>query len=596
MSHAQIKLGLEIHVQLNTGKLFCQCDSVRGGDKSSSFSRRLWAVSGEMGLTDRAVSYEKDRARVFQYEITDNSCLVEMDEDPPHPINKDALLVALRVALALKSDILDHLTVMRKIVVDGSNTAGFQRTSLVALGGHVETSRGPVKILTICIEEDSARRVSEDGKKVLYSLDRLGIPLLEIATGPDIKDEAHAVEVAREISFLVASSGHFRSSAEAIRQDVNLSLGYGRVEIKGVSKLSLISDGARNEINRQLSLAKAMEALKNNIGTESIEIKFVDCSATFVGTESKLVSKELENGRKAFCSLLKGMNGLLRKGDLRIGKEIADLVKLFGIRGLLHSDELPGYGIGSRETDSIKKILAPAANDAFMIVLCNDAQVKTLEKEIKERLTKLLSLDFSETRSVSEDGTTYFLRPLPGGERMYPETDIPNVDLVNMIAEAMDLGPIDSLSTAAEKLQKEYDISAQDSSVLVREFKVNEFRELTAIGQDARLSARMLLQTIPELENHKGKIEFENIANIFRYARENGLKRESIEVMLGLIASGQSIEQVIKDPGILPLSEAELKKILSEIEDGLKPGQIIAKIRKLTKRPIDTEVLQRLLK
>ena len=595
MNSNPIKIGLEIHMQLDTGKLFCRCGNEAEKESISTFVRKLSLVSGEMGTTDRAAYYEKERDREFHYNVSDNSCLVEIDEDPPHEINQDALLTAVRVARAFGSNVFDHLCVMRKIVVDGSNTSGFQRTSLVATGGSVATSSGTVRVSTICLEEDSARRISEDGRKAVFGLDRLGIPLLEIATEPDIRDADHAVETARMISFIVASAGHFKRSAEAIRQDVNISLGFGRVEIKGVSKLSLIGDGIRSEIGRQTSLAQAVSVLNSRNPGKAYDIKLIECSEIFRNTKSKVILGEASSGKIAFCSLLKGMDGLLKKGEFRLGREIADLVKLFGVKGLLHSDELPGYGIEKDELEKIRALLRPGEGDAFMIVMTQPDLIHVLSKEIQNRLSKIADLDFSETRSVSEDGATHFLRPMPGGERMYPETDIPLIGLVPVFQNAEAMGPLEDMRSLVDRLARQYGISRQDSEVLVNEFKSGSFLELNSIIGDPRLTARVLLQTIPELERTSGAIAYKDLVSTFRLAKEKGLKRESVEAMLAMCSHGTSFDEVKKSPLIYPLSEEELKQILSRLDPGMSQSQIIARIRKETGRPINAQVLSRLL-
>jgi len=53
-------------------------------------------------------------------------------------MSREALESALMVALLLGSNVVDEVHVMRKIVIDGSNTTGFQRTSVLGLGGRLE--------------------------------------------------------------------------------------------------------------------------------------------------------------------------------------------------------------------------------------------------------------------------------------------------------------------------------------------------------------------------------------------------------------------------------------------------------------------------
>ncbi|MBR9691356.1 Glu-tRNA(Gln) amidotransferase subunit GatE [Candidatus Woesearchaeota archaeon] len=251
------KCGLEIHQQLKGKKLFCECLTTNSSEKSDiHFNRRLRAVAGETGEIDIAAKYEMEKSKKFIYEAdSKDTCLVEMDEEPPHSINPEAVQVALQVALLLKAKIVDEIQVMRKTVIDGSNVSGFQRTALVAYDGVVETNQGPVKIPTICLEEEAAQKIEVKDESVKYRLDRLGIPLIEIATEPDIKDAEHAKETAEKIGMILRSTGKVKRGIGTIRQDVNVSIkGKNRVEIKGFQELKSMPAVIDKEVGRQISL------------------------------------------------------------------------------------------------------------------------------------------------------------------------------------------------------------------------------------------------------------------------------------------------------------------------------------------------------
>jgi glutamyl-tRNA(Gln) amidotransferase subunit E len=202
----EIKCGLEIHQQLDTHKLFCECPSLlRNDEPIREIKRKLHAVKGETGEIDAAARHEAERDREFIYQAYDTTCLVELDEEPPHEINKEALQIALQIALHLNCEILPITEIMRKTVVDGSNTSGFQRTALIARNGFIETSMGKVRISALMLEEDSARPVERTEEKAIYRLDRLGQPLVEIATESDIKSPEQAKEVALHIGDILRS-------------------------------------------------------------------------------------------------------------------------------------------------------------------------------------------------------------------------------------------------------------------------------------------------------------------------------------------------------------------------------------------------------
>lgn len=261
------KCGLEIHQQLEGNKLFCDCDTRNSGaEPDIKFERRLRAVAGETGQIDIAAKHEMEKGKKFIYEADSRDiCLVECDEEPPHELNKEALETTLKAALLFNAKIVDEIQVMRKIVVDGSNVAGFQRTALVAQEGFIETSLGRVGIPTICLEEEAAQKL-EDGKDfVKYRLDRLGIPLIEIATGTDVKSPEHAKEVAAYIGMVLRSVGVKRGLG-TIRQDVNVSIIKGaRTEIKGFQDLRSIPKVIENEIERQLNAIKQNKKLEEEV-------------------------------------------------------------------------------------------------------------------------------------------------------------------------------------------------------------------------------------------------------------------------------------------------------------------------------------------
>ncbi|MDD5254027.1 MAG: Glu-tRNA(Gln) amidotransferase subunit GatE [Candidatus Nanoarchaeia archaeon] len=249
------KAGLEIHQQIEGRKLFCHCPALVNDENipNIKFKRKLRAIAGETGEIDQAAKFEMSKDKEITYEAcSSSSCLVEYDEEPPHELNKEALEIALQISLLMKCKIVDSIQFMRKTVVDGSNVSGFQRTALVGTDGFIETSKGKVKIETVCLEEEAAKKIKEENNSITYRLDRLGVGLIEIATHPDIKDAEHAKEVASIIGMILRSTGKVKRGIGSIRQDVNISIkGHSRVEIKGFQDLRNIPKTIENEIHRQ---------------------------------------------------------------------------------------------------------------------------------------------------------------------------------------------------------------------------------------------------------------------------------------------------------------------------------------------------------
>lgn len=262
------KSGLEIHQQLEGKKLFCNCPAINSTkEPDTKVIRKLRAVAGELGEVDVAAKHEMEKDKYFIYvSNSEDTCLIEYDEQPPNPINQELLDVALEISLLLNAKIVDEAQVMRKTVVDGSNTSGFQRTALVATDGYIETSQGKIRIPLICLEEEAAQKLKGSKEFIKYKLDRLGIGLIEIGTAADIKNAEHAKEVASILGMILRSTGKVRRGLGTIRQDVNVSVSKGaRTEIKGFQDLRSIPKVIDYEINRQLSLIKNNKTIKEEV-------------------------------------------------------------------------------------------------------------------------------------------------------------------------------------------------------------------------------------------------------------------------------------------------------------------------------------------
>jgi len=257
-----LKVGLEIHQQLSTGKLFCSCPCDLSEQVVKRFMRLLRPSQSEMGEIDRAALEEAQKNLRFTYESTPIDCLVEADEEPPHPVSGEAVRTTLILARMLDAHPVDEIEIMRKIVIDGSNTGGFQRTALIATDGSMEVDGKKISISNICLEEDAARRIKEEGREIVFRLDRLGIPLIEIATGPEIETPEEAKRVAERLGSLLRATRRVRRGIGSIREDLNVSItGGARGEIKGVQELYLLPQYVDNEVLRQGALIEVSREL-----------------------------------------------------------------------------------------------------------------------------------------------------------------------------------------------------------------------------------------------------------------------------------------------------------------------------------------------
>lgn len=425
------KCGLEIHQQLNTNKLFCKCPSILRNDISDlNIKRKLHVVAGEKGEIDIAAKYQAslDKTFVYQY-YSDTNCLVELDEEPPHNINQDALKIALQIALLLNCKIIPYTQIMRKTVIDGSNTSGFQRTVLIAYDGKIETSRGKVRIDSICLEEDAARIIEKSNIETVYRLDRLGIPLVEIATSPDIKSPEQAKEAALYIGDVLRSC-NVKRGIGTVRQDVNMSVKNGkRIEIKGVQDPNLIIKTINSEIIRQLDLVEKEESV-------------------------------------------------------------------------------------------------------------------------------------SEVRQALPDGNTKFLRPMPGADRMYPETDIPLLKIKKEFINSVKKN-LPKLKSEIEKELKKTGLHEEMIKLVLDSEKLDDFKDLILIKKDANFIVKLIALYPKELATKNG-IELEKVNEI--------LHKDVFVEILKEIQKGKLNEGYVKHVLERVLNGVDIKTalIVEEIEEEIE--------------------------
>ncbi|HEC81120.1 MAG TPA: Glu-tRNA(Gln) amidotransferase subunit GatE, partial [Thermoplasmatales archaeon] len=497
------KAGLEIHQQLNTKKLFCNCPSKISDDKDYSFHRYLRPTQSELGEIDKAALAESKKHRHFLYTASKNStCLVEADEEPPHALNKEALDVVLTVALMVNAKPVDEIHVMRKIVIDGSNTSGFQRTALIALNGKIKD----MGIETIALEEDAARKLEEKDRLVNYGLDRLGIPLIEIATTADIKTPKHARETAEQIGLLLQATGKCKRGLGTIRQDLNISIAEGnRVEIKGIQSLSAVEKVAEKEVLRQLDLVEIKKTLKKRkIKEKDIEdAPIIDVTNEMKNCNSRIIKNTLSNQGKVFALKLPGFTELLKRKNSRLGKEFAVYAKVAsGIGGIIHSDELPGYGIDEKDVNMIKEILRCNRNDGFAIFLGKENIVKEAIRAVKDRAILALHGVAKEVRRALPDYNTEYMRPLPGAARMYPETDVPPVEITTERLEKIRKNLPELPEEKEKRLINTYGLNKDQTKQLIHSGYEKEFEQLAkTFPRHINTILRTFLNTIPELEN-----------------------------------------------------------------------------------------------
>ena len=563
-----LKVGLEIHQQLATRKLFCECASglvdLQGGMR---FRRRLRPTQSELGEVDAAAIEEAKRHLVFVYEATPNSCLVEADEEPPHPPNPEALDIALEIALLLNAKPVNEVHFMRKLVIDGSNTAGFQRSALLALDGYLDISGKRIGVPTILLEEDAARKLGESEGEVVYRLDRLGIPLVELATTPNIATPEEARDVALAFGSLLRATRKVMRGIGTIREDLNVSIAGGaRIEIKGVQELRMIATFVEKEVERQRMLLDVATELKNR-GVRAVPLDPKDLTAIFRETQSKVVRAALDRSGRVLGWVLPGFARLL-KGKL--GPELAAHARVVGVAGIFHSDELPGYGITPSEVDAVRKALKIGGpDDAFVLIAEEEAKARHAIEEMHPRAAAALQGVPPETREPRPDGTTAYARPLPGKARMYPETDAPPIRVTNeRLARIREHLPEPPEITIA-RLAREYGVHEQQARQLVLEGSDEAFEMIAREFGEAKLVATVLLYTFPELRREAidvDAIPVDHIREMFSLLKAGRFAKEAVPDILREMGRRKlRASEAIAALGVTGLGREELERIVDEI-------------------------------
>lgn len=576
-----LMMGLEIHQQLDSKtKLFCRCpNSLTDKEPERKIYRRLRPTQSELGEIDRAAYEESQRNLQFIYEAYDHhTCLVEADEEPPAKLNQEAVDISIILASLMNMTVVDEFHTMRKQVIDGSNTSGFQRTGILATDGYVETRYGNVTIETLGLEEDAARRIGEEDGKIVFRLDRLGIPLAEITTSPDMHHPLQVRDVAYQLGQILRST-HVKRGLGTIRQDLNISIREGtRIEVKGVQDLELMPTIVENEVQRQLTLIDIAQTLQERGASVNEEI--IDVTNLLVDTESKIVKNILTEDNSCVLAIkLIGFDGLIGREiqpNKRLGTEFSEHGKKMGVTGLFHTDELPAYGITQEEVDKLKEELELGELDSFILVAGERTKANNALNEVIKRAKQSLEGVPEETRRAQDDGNTEYLRPLPTASRMYVETDIPTeiIDKDRVDKIASDLPELPNVKK--ERIIKEYGLSEDLATQLVQRNNANLFEEIKSElpSMDSVKIASDIAYTIRDLRRDGQDVEKltkDVLVDIFRLIDDDIISAAESEVVLkdacNDIAPMDSVKKNNLEKLSLEVVESTIKELLEENKD-----------------------------
>ena len=579
IKNAGVKVGLEIHQQLATNKkLFCNCNPIESDEYSIKFQRKLRASKSELGEFDPAALFESTKSKtIMYYANNESSCLVEQDEEPPHELDNDARKIALVISSALKSNIFSEIYPMRKTVIDGSNTTGFQRTMLISQGGFFNTGETKIGIQSICLEEDAAKNLGDEGSVRKFGLERLGIPLVEIATEPFEVELTEIKKIALSLGRILRSTKKVKRGLGSIRQDVNVSIKDGGgvvIEVKGVQQLDQLEKVVEYEAKRQHGLLKISKKIQEKNWIYDKEDN-KDITELFSECKSKIIQTALKKNQKIMAITFRNMAkmfGYSPYEGIRLGKEVAELVRFFGIGGVFHSDELPNYGVEEIDLEKLKKFSKINENDAFLILASPEEKIHTVIDQIILRIDYIKNHGIPiDTRLATQTGETKFLRPRPGAARMYPETDIPPIIITKKeLLEAEENIP-KSWDDSIKELETKYKLNPQLAEQIFDSRYIGLFEKIVEkIKTNPTFVASILCSTITNLERsglNSDLLKNEEILKLFNLLENGEIAKESIEIIFESIMSGKSktTEEAMKNASIESVNEEEIEKIIIDI-------------------------------
>jgi glutamyl-tRNA(Gln) amidotransferase subunit E len=574
-----LKAGLEIHQQLDTReKLFCSCKpQLFKSDPEFTFLRSLRPTQSELGQIDSAALFEFQKETRILYEANNESvCLVEMDEEPPHDLNREAVEICLQAALMMKAGPVDEIHVMRKTVIDGSNTTGFQRTCVVALNGEIDIKGKKVPIQQLSLEEDAARRTGKNGHLTHYRIDRLGIPLIEVTTAPVIYTPEEAKNTAFAIGRILRSTRRVRRGLGTIRQDVNVSISEGAlIEIKGIQELELISKVIENEVKRQLTLLEIKEKLKKRgVNEGDFTEEFFDVTPVFKNTKCKVLAKAIKQNYPVIAVRLRGFGGLLKKDlaeGMRLGSELAGIARFWGrVGGIFHTDEMPAYGITSEEMNQLGKLLKKEPMDAVVFVTDKPENVTDALKAVIERARVALKGVPEETRAAKPDGTTKYMRPRPGAARMYPETDVRPIQLTKEYFDDLSSRLPEMPEQLIKRLMEEYKLNQKLAKQIFDSEHLDIFEYLARETKvPATVIAVVLTEMLKALSRDGVGVEVvtnKQFRDIFWLIDSGKTAKESIPEIITWLASHKeaSAIEALKSLGLGMISRKELEDLVDK--------------------------------
>jgi glutamyl-tRNA(Gln) amidotransferase subunit E len=574
-SSGGLLVGLEIHQQLACStKLFCHCPPAKSEVLPYHFERRLRPAQSETGGVDPAAVFEFSKGKSNKYFWSpESSCLVEADEEPPHPLSSEGLGAALLVAKTLGSNVVDEVHVMRKIVIDGSNTGGFQRTTVVGLGGSIDVGGERVGVQSVTLEEDAARILGEDSTSRHFALDRLGVALVEVALDPVRGDPEFVGRVALYLGRVLRSTGRVARGLGTIRQDLNVSLSGGRVvEVKGVQKLNLLPRVVEYEKARQSALIQLAAKLREK-GVSEVRCSATDVTGEALKSGSKVIRGKAAAGGKVVAVSARGLRGLIGwepSPGVRLGKEVAEVARANSLGGVIHSDEFERQGIGPREEAVLRRLTGAGEDDALVLVAGPPEQVDACVPRVVQRLKDAVSGVPAETRAATEAGETRYMRPRPGSQRMYPETDIPNIGVTREMLSDLARSVPQNWETRVSRLARNYSLSG-DMALKLYDSELAE--DFEALAKELKLEPSVVASALVDLPTRLARegvpqeaLTLEVLADALRAVARGAVAKEAVPDVLKAMGAGKAtVEDAVRSLGLEMAPEPKIRAVVVSV-------------------------------
>ena len=578
--------GLEVHQQLATKeKLFCRCPAgifQKADEYDAELLRHMRPTLSEMGEYDGTALMEfKTRKNIIYRIAHKTACTYEVDDTPPFPINPEALQYALEIALASKLKIVGEVHITRKQYLDGSIPTGFQRTAILGIDGEIQLKNKKVRLIQLSVEEDACREVSDIGHTRIYRTDRLGMPLIETVTYPEMVNPDEVEEAGNYIRFLNRSTGRVRTGIGAGRQDVNVSCKGGtRIEVKGVAHTKWIPEVTHVECFRQWALLAIREQLKARIKKEDWKMAFTELDPKQFHFYFDPITDAIKRGEKVYAVNLPQFAGLLShftQPGHPFYCEFADRLKVIACierPNMASSEDLEDV-VSRSVFEKAAKVLNAGENDAQIIFWAPEDDVKTALEVIEERALMTFDGVPFETRKALPDGTTIFERVLPGADRMYPDTDSAPIPLHADYIEALRKNIPEAVADRYAQMVA-WNVPADCFNYI---FTHNFFplikKIVTELDMCPKYIGTFFGHKLKHLHGQYGKIPFCTcrVFDLFNFLKKEGLDKAIAADMLKLMFEQPKADfpELLKLTGYRKVSKEEILACLRTNANAFKP-------------------------